>query len=126
MIRPDWVTNESNWKKHCRRVVARGNDLLAGKLSVIACAQEMVKLVFWLRAESDADFMVFIAIKDASDAVPKEEDRKNWSGAKDERQFEITTIEQQWRKPALAAAEALIAKYEEAESKEDDSLKDDE
>ncbi|MGK0441267.1 MAG: hypothetical protein ACJA0N_001065 [Pseudohongiellaceae bacterium] len=116
MIRPDWVTNESTWKKHCRRVVARANDLMAGKLSVIACAQEMAKLVFWLRAEDDADFMVFNAIKEASDAVPSEDDRKNWGGAQAEREFEIVNIEEQWRKQALAAAVALMAKYQETAS----------
>lgn len=116
MICPDWVTNESTWKKHCRRVVARANDLMEGKLTVIACAQEMTKLVFWLRAEDDADFMVFTAIKEASDAVPGEEDRKNWSGAQTEREFDIVNIEEQWSKQVLAAAVALIAKYQETES----------
>jgi hypothetical protein len=113
MKRPDWVTNEASWKKTCRKVVARARDLSEGRIGVIVCAREMSKLAFWLRAEEDPDFKVFRAIESESIDLPAGTERQRWSVSALEREDKkISEFKSVWRGDALAAAAALMKKYE--------------
>jgi hypothetical protein len=112
MTPPTWVTNEQSWRKDCRRVVARAGDLLAGRLGVIAAAQQLAKLRFWLRADDDPDFSVFTAINSESDHLPTGAERQHWAtDALKDKDVEIRAIEEFYREDALEAARKLQAKY---------------
>lgn len=106
MKRPDWVTKESLWKKHCRRVVARTRELLDDRVDSFCCAQEIVKLEFWLRAENDPDFQLFRQIMVEGDAL--------LAAGSD---VDLSAFNDSWRDKALAAAKSLNKRYlEDTES----------
>ena len=108
MNKPDWVTNEASWKKHCRRVVARTTELIEGKVGIIDCSREIGKLAFWLRAEKDPDFMTFQAINKDSEEIALTDKRQKWPGeARDIENKKIIKIETRWKNDAMAAALSL-------------------
>jgi len=100
MKRPDWVSKESLWKKHCRRVVARTSELLAGTVTPFVCAQEIVKLEFWLRAEDDLDFQSFRQLADEGEALLA-------SNA----DVDLAALNSAWRERAVMAAKSLHEQY---------------
>ena len=105
MKKPDWVTKESLWKKHCRRVVARTSELLDGAVSPFICAQEIVKLEFWLRAEDDSNFQLFRQIMEEGEAL---------LGSNTE--IDLSAFNDECRERAKAAATSLNEQYcEDAE-----------
>jgi hypothetical protein len=112
MDRPSWVTNEPSWQKNCRRTVARAQDLLNGRASVITTARELRKLQFWVRAKNDPDFIVFEGISSETDHLPVGKERQHWDAdalrRKDE---EIRLAEDSYKNQAFDAAQNLIEKY---------------
>lgn len=113
MDKPDWVTNEASWKKHCRRVVARTTELIEGKVGMIDCSREIGRLAFWLRAEKDPDFVKFQTINKESEEIPSIDKRQKWPGeARDIETKKIEDIEARWKSEALAAAISLREKFD--------------
>jgi len=100
MKRPDWVSKESLWKKHCRRVVARTNELLAGTVEPFGCAQEIVKLEFWLRAEDDLDFQLFRQLAEEGEALLANNAEAN-----------LAALNGAWQDRAVMAAKSLHEQY---------------
>jgi len=100
MKRPDWVSKESLWRKHCRRVVARTSELLAGTADPFACAQEMVKLEFWLRAADDPDFQLFRQLADEGEAL-----------LAGNMEADLSELNRAWQDRAATAAKSLHEQY---------------
>jgi len=106
MKRPDWVSKESLWKKHCRRVVARTSELLAGTVDPFVCAQEMVKLEFWLRAEDDPNFQLFRQLAEEGEAL-----------LAGNTETDLSELNRAWQERAATAASSLHEQYlDDAES----------
>ena len=113
MGRPQHIKNEQLWRKHCRQIVARSHDLIAGRLGVIETAREMYKLSFWVGARADPDFALFKKIADESGSLPIGKVQNEWAlSALAALKPRIDAIENTWRSQALAAARNLVAKYE--------------
>jgi len=100
MKRPDWVSKESLWKKHCRRVVARTSELLTGTVEPFGCAQEIVKLEFWLRAEGDLDFQLFRQLAEEGEALLAANADAN-----------LAALNAAWQDRAVMAAKSLHEQY---------------
>ena len=112
MKRPDWATNEYQWRANCEEIVERSQNLLDGRLGVIQAARGLTRLAFGVRAEEDEDFMLFRVIDSESDALPTGVERDQWSATALEREdARIAAFEDNWRAQAREAARNLILKY---------------
>jgi len=109
---PSWVRNEAQWHKQCRRLIARANELIEGRVAVVESAREIRKYGFWFRASDDPDFLTFIAIDSETDHLPVGDVRQHWSkDALEKKDVEIQKAEATYRPRALDAARNLIRKY---------------
>jgi hypothetical protein len=109
---PDWVKNEASWRKTCRRVVARCNDYLEGRMLLIDAAREITKYSFWLHSEGDSDFMFFRAVHSDTLDLPTGIFREGWatdSLAKKDQQ--VQEAENFYRAEAITTCKRLIQKY---------------
>ncbi len=98
---PDWARNEDSWRKQCRRLVARAEALITGKIELAEAARQIDKYRIWLRAEEDPDFTVFKSLLVETSRPPTDavEDVK------------LRAIEAKFRDRALEAAHNLIKTY---------------
>ncbi|MCE0499538.1 MAG: DUF2489 domain-containing protein [Methylacidiphilales bacterium] len=109
---PSWVKNEAQWYKQCRRLIARANELIEGRATVLETARKLIKYRFWFRAENDPDFQTFAAIDSETDHLPLGNVRQHWaSEALKKKDIEIQQAETQFRPQAIEAAHNLIKKY---------------
>ena len=112
MKQPVWVTNEQQWRSHCRKIRARARGLMEGRIGVISAAREFTGLAQWVRALDDPDFTTFIGIASESDHLPVGSVRKEWAPeALSEKDCEIRQLEDRWRERAQDAARNLSEKY---------------
>jgi hypothetical protein len=113
MDRPAHIKNEQQWRRHCRQIVARSKDLIAGRLGVIETARGMYKFSIWLGVEGDADFDLFKKIDGESRSLPIGKVQSEWAPHALAKIIPvIEALEDRWRPEALAAAASLAAKYE--------------
>src|ERR1700678_1219719 len=109
---PAGVTNIPLWEEHCRKIHARAKDLIEGKLSVLNAANAIRPLVFWVRAEMDADLSVFKTISDETIGLPVGPERQYWSEEALQREDrKIQSLEERWKPAALASAHRLVERY---------------
>jgi hypothetical protein len=109
---PSWVKNEASWNKQCRRLIARANELIEGRIGVLEAARKITLYRFRLRAEKDTDFITFVAIDSETDHLPIGIVRQHWVGeALEKKDLEIEKTETHFRDRALKAARNLIEKY---------------
>jgi hypothetical protein len=112
MQRPDWVTNEPQWIKHCCQIRARAEALVAGRLGVIEATRALLPLIFWTRTQDDPDLAVFTRIDDESAVLPVGPERSQWAAHALEREdAKILAVEERWREEALRAARSLVERY---------------
>jgi hypothetical protein len=112
MQRPDWVTNEPQWIKHCCQIRARAEDLVAGPLGVIQTAGALLPLIFWTRGQYDPDLAVFTRIDEESAVLPVGPERSQWAvHALGRDDTKIRAIEERRREEALRAARSLVERY---------------
>jgi hypothetical protein len=110
--RPEWVTNEPLWIRHCSQIQATAEDLVAERIGVIQAARALLPLIFWTRAQGDPDLAVFTRIDDESAVLPVGPERSYWAAHALEREdSRIRAIEEQWRDEALRAGRSLVEKY---------------
>lgn len=109
---PDWVVNESAWRKDCLLAVSRSLDYLEGRAGLIEAARDLWDCAFRLRAEDDPDFHLFLVIDSDTDHLPIGRFREGWAAdsllIKDR---EIREVEAFYRSDAVSAAKSLIEKY---------------
>ena len=104
--------NEWYWRQVCGQIVKCADDLLAGRVGVIAASQILFPLLLEVRATDDPDFVTFTGIYDESDALPVGPERERWSDAALAREDpKIAQYEAQCRNVALSAARKLKEKY---------------
>jgi hypothetical protein len=110
---PAEVKNKDSWRKNCRRLVARAKEFIRGEIGVAEASHQIGKYQTPLRAQIDADFMVFKALFAEISRLPTEEAvRQHWAPEALEKQdVKIRAIEAKFRDSALAAAHNLIKKY---------------
>jgi hypothetical protein len=112
MQRPEWITNEPQWIKHCCQIRARAEDLVAGRLGVIEAARALLPLIFWTRSQDDPDLAVFTRIDDESTVLPVGPERSQWAAHALEREdAKSRAIEEKWPDIALRAAQSLVERY---------------
>ncbi len=116
MNRPNWVTDEKQWLRDCRSVATACTDYLAGTLGLIEASRLLVSCAHRLREDRNSEFTFFIAVESETDHLPVGEYRNQWAAdslkAKDE---EIHSIEEFYRRDAVAAATFLLNRFQEAE-----------
>src|ERR1700747_1951861 len=101
MKRPAWVTNEQKWNTHCRKIRARSRSLIEGRLRIVDAAIQLSKLGFWVRAQDDPDFTVFVAIGSECTHLPVGTVRSEWAAdALREKDLELRALEDRWREQA--------------------------
>ena len=112
MDRPSWFLNDWYWRHVCGQIVKCADDLLTGRIGVIAASRMLVPLGHEVRASDDADFVTFTGIHSESDALPAGPERERWSAAALARENpKIAEYEAQCRDTALSAARRLKEKY---------------
>jgi len=112
METPSWFLNEWYWRETCRRIVQCADDLLAGRLGVIAASRVLFPLAHEVRAADDPDFKLFVLIYSDSDALPVGAERDHWAASALEREdVKIAGFEAHWRDAAQLAALNLKSKY---------------
>lgn len=109
---PPGITNEALWRKHCRQIRARAQDLLDGRLGVIETARALVPLASWTRSEDTPEFQIFRAIDGETCFFPLGEVRNYWAAEALAREdVAIHAAEEQWRQLAITAAATLVQRY---------------
>jgi E3 ubiquitin-protein ligase DOA10 len=104
MDAPKTIRNLEEWENHCRKIHARAEDFLAGRLGVIETARLLSQLAFWAHLRNDADLQTFVAIDSETGTLPVGEVRKYW--APDALEREDVNINQAEKLNQVAAAEA--------------------
>jgi hypothetical protein len=116
MNRPNWVTHEKQWLRDCCSVTTACRDYLAGTLGLIEASRLLASCSHSLREDRNSEFTFFIAVESETDHLPVGEYRNQWAAdslkAKDE---EINSIEEFYRRDAVAAATFLLKRFQEAE-----------
>ena len=109
---PPSIRNIAHWEENCRKIHARAQDLIDGKIGVIEAAQRLCVLSTWIHARKDKDFSVFLKIGFEIIALPVGTERQYWAKQALEREdAKIQILEEYWRPAALAAAHRLVKKY---------------
>ena len=109
---PPGITNEALWRKHCRQIRARAQDLLDGTIGVIEAARALVPLAARTRAGDTPAFQIFHAIDGETCFFPVGEVRNYWAPEALAREdVAIRAAEERWRPQAIAAATALVEQY---------------
>ena len=109
---PPGITNEALWRKHCRKIRARAQDLLEGRIGVIEAARALVPLATQTRAENTPALQVFHVIDGETCFLPVGEVRNYWAPEALAREdITIRAAEERWRPQAIAAATALVQQY---------------
>ena len=112
MLPPEGIVKVGQWEEHCRRIHARANDLLDGRLNFIEAARLLCKLAAWTHGESDPDLSIFRAIDSETMFLPAGPERAYWAKhALEPEDVKIRAAEQKWKQEALAAASRLVKKY---------------
>ena len=76
---PSTIHNVAKWENDCRKIHARAEDLLAGRLGVVETARIFSRLATWTHLRSDPDLKTFIGIDSETDALPVGNVRKDLS-----------------------------------------------
>ena len=109
---PERIKNGALWVRHCRRIHARAQDFLDGRLGVILAARAFQPLVIWTHAEADPDLAVFLRIDEESSSLPVGAVRERWAPhALVPYDIKITSIEVKWQTAAWDAATNLVRRY---------------
>ena len=113
---PNWVTDEKQWLSDCQIVTSTCREYLDGSLGLIEASRRLVEYAHRLQEDRDSEFTFFVAVESETDHLPVGEVRKEWATdsltAKDE---EIASIEQFYRRAAIASATLLLDRFKEAE-----------
>jgi hypothetical protein len=113
MERPQRIKNDQLWQRNCRRVVARSEDLIAGRRGVIETARGMYSLAISVGDELNPDFALFRKIDAESLSLPVGAVQTRWAPhALATVLPKIAALEERWRSEAIAAATLLSAKYQ--------------
>lgn len=95
------------------KIVAICEEILAGKIGIIAGSRSLVSLHFQLFEKDDSDFSVFRLIDSDTDHLPVDEERKNWSiKALERKDEEIKEHESFYEDMAFTACKELIERFE--------------
>jgi hypothetical protein len=87
-------------------------ELLEGRLGVIEAARELSRLRYDVGAESDPDFIMFVAIDSETDHLPIGTVRREWTpDALEAKDREIREYEERSREEAYNAARNILKKY---------------
>ena len=109
---PKTFQNVAQWQDFCRRIHARAEDLLAGRLGVIETARLLSQLAFWSHLRDDADLVTFAAIDSETDDLPVGAVRQYWAPeALERKDVEIDRAEQMYRAVAHEAATHLVNRF---------------
>ncbi len=109
---PDGITNEPQWRKHCRKIHARAQDLIDCRMGVIETARALYSLAVWTKVENEPEFILFRTIESETDHLPVGPVREKWAAhALVREDIEIRTAENYWRAQALRAAVRLAERY---------------
>jgi hypothetical protein len=109
---PAGVHNVPRWEEHCRKIHARAQDLIGGRLTLVQTAEAISRLSIWTLAKDDADLALFANMLRDSVGLPIGAERKYWSRAALERQAPLVQAwEDRWRPIGIAAALRLVEKY---------------
>jgi hypothetical protein len=112
MERPSWFLNDWYWRQVCGQIVKCVDDLLAGRVGVIAASRILFPLEHEVRGTDDPDFVTFTGIYSESDALPVGPERERWSAAALAREDpKIADFEARCRETAFSAARRLKEKY---------------
>lgn len=109
---PDGITNVTLWEEHCRKIHARANDFINGRLNFIETARALCPLAIWTRAEHDPDLSIFSTIDSETMFLPAGPERAYCAKhALEHEDVKIMEAERRWKKDAIAAASRLLSKY---------------
>lgn len=115
MNRPNWVTDEKQWLRDCRSVTTACRDYLTGTLGLIEASRYLASCAHSLREDRNSEFTFFIAVESETDHLPVGEYRNQWAADSLEvKDDEINSIEEFYRRDAVAAATLLLKRFEEA------------
>jgi hypothetical protein len=109
---PQTIHNVAQWENHCRKIHARAEDLLAGRLGVIETARLLAQLAYWAHLRNDEDLKTFVAIDSATATLPVGDVRKYWAPDALERQdVEINQARRLYHTAAYEAATRLVGRF---------------
>ena len=115
MNRPWQITNEQEWEELRRDIVECARGILNGSVGLTEGSRSLSALRQTVRAESDADFRVFIAIMSETDRFPVGDVRELWNpDALAHYDAERLAEERRWRLEAEVACKNILAKFENA------------
>jgi hypothetical protein len=104
--------NEQLWKKLCRKVRALARRIIEGKVGVIEGSRQMLTYQQWLHAWEDQEFFIFRAVDSETHHLPIGKVRDHWlPKALKEKDKEINSIEESYRKRTIQAAKKIHKKY---------------
>jgi hypothetical protein len=105
--------NDEHRKQLHARIVAIAQQVLSGKLGVVAGARELVSMRFDVGAEHDPDFIFFAGVDSETDHLPLGDARSRWDlEALKAKDAELATYETKVRHKALQTCRNLIRKYD--------------
>lgn len=112
MKRPEWFLNEWYWLHVCTQIKQCADDLLAGRIGVVAASRLLHPLLHEVRGMRDPDFQLFEGIYSESDTFPVGSGRAHWSEAALKREDEkLARYEAQRHEAACVAATNLRERY---------------
>jgi len=110
---PPTVHNKQLWLKHCRKVRALAQRIIDGKAGIIEGSRQMFRYQTWLHAGGVEEFQIFRVVDSDTDHLPFGKVRELWAAdALKEKDIEIKSIEDFYRKQVIEAAVKIRQKYE--------------
>ena len=109
---PRTIQDVAQWENHCRKIHARAEDFLAGRLGVIETARVLAQLAFWAHLRSDEDLETFVAIDSETDILPVGDVRNYWAPEALKREdAKIDQAVRLYQGTALKAATRLVQRF---------------
>jgi hypothetical protein len=101
-------------RSNTRKAVEVARRILSGDIGMIAGCRQLAALGDSVVPDCrvDTDFVVFVAVKSESDALPLEDQRHNWDpSAYDAKQVEVARFESDVREDVLKACRSVVARF---------------
>jgi hypothetical protein len=109
---PKTIQNIAQWESHCRKIHARSEDFLAGRVGVIETARMLSGLASCTHLQADGDLRTFVEIDQKTGFLPVGEVRKLWArDALKVKDVEINRAEELYRPVARETATRLVQRF---------------
>ena len=104
--------NEEQQRRFSAKIAAVAQQIISGKLGIVAGARELARLRFDIGTEHDSDFKFFVGVDSETDHLPLGDARSRWTPeALKTKDAELAAYESRVRQPAYQNCRKLVCRY---------------